>query len=92
MVVNMAEEEKIIMAGEDGSKVVFYVVEQTKFLGSHYLLVAGSPDGDEVFLLKEQEVRAEESVYTFVEDEQELSVVSELFEELLEDTGIEIVE
>lgn len=85
-------EEKIVMTGEDGSELTFYVVEETKFLGSNYLLVTDEADGEEVFLLKETETQEEESVYEFVEDNQELMAVSQLFEELLEDTGIEVVE
>lgn len=86
------ENEKIIMTGEDGSELAFYVMEQTKFLGSNYLLVTDTPDGEEAFLLKEKETQGEDSVYSFVEDEKELFAVSELFEELLEDTGIEVVD
>lgn len=86
------ESEKIIMTGEDGRELAFYVMEQTKFLGSNYLLVTDSPDGEEAFLLKEEHTQGEESVYVFVEDEKELLAVSELFEELLEDTGIEVVD
>ncbi len=86
------ENEKIIMTGEDGSELAFYVMEQTKFLGSNYLLVTDTPDGEEAFLLKEKGTQGEDSVYSFVEDEKELFAVSELFEELLEDTGIEVVD
>jgi hypothetical protein len=86
------EMEKITMTGEDGSSLSFFVLEQTKFLGKNYLLVTETPEEDEVFLLKEVQTQEEEAVYVFVEDEQELSAVSELFEELLEDTGIEIDE
>lgn len=86
------ENEKIIMTGEDGSELAFYVMEQTKFLGSNYLLVTDTPDGEEAFLLKEKETQGEDSVYSFVEDEKELFAVSGLFEELLEDTGIEVVD
>lgn len=86
------ESEKIIMTGEDGSELAFYVIEQTKFLGSNYLLVTDAPDGEEAFLLKEEETQGEDSVYSFVEDEKELFAVSGLFEELLEDTGIEVID
>lgn len=88
----MAEEEKITLVDEDGSDLSFYVLEQTKFLGKEYLLVTETLESDEVFLLKESRSQKEDSVYVFVEDEQELLVVSELFEELLEDTGIKVME
>lgn len=88
----MAEGEKITITGEDGSDLSFYVLEQTKFLGNQYLLVTETPESDEVFLLRECGRETEESVYMFVEDERELLAVSELFEELLEDTGIEVMD
>lgn len=86
------ENETIVMTGEDGSSLTFYVLEETKFLGKDYLLVTDAPDGEEVFLLKEETVQGEDSVYIFVEDEEELLAVSELFEELLEDTEIEVAD
>ena len=49
-----------------------------------------SPESEEVFLLKEAKTETEEVYYVFVEEEKELSTVSELFEELLEDVGIEV--
>lgn len=86
----MTEKEKITMTAEDGSDLSFYILEQTKFLGSNYLLVTEGIDSEEVFLLKEKESQVEESVYVFVEEEEELLAVSELFGELLEDTKIEV--
>ena len=86
----MSDKEMITMTGEDGSELSLHVLEQTKFLGNEYLLVAESPESEEVFLLKEARSETEEIFYTFVEDEKELSAVSELFEELLEDVGIEV--
>lgn len=88
----MAEEEKITLTDEDGSDLSFYVLEQTKFLGNEYFLVTETPESDEVFLLKECISQTEGSTYMFVEDEQELLVVSELFEELLEDIRIKVME
>lgn len=86
----MAEKGKITITAEDGSDLLFYVLEQTKFLGNNYLLVTETMESEEVFLLKEKESQAEESVYVFVEEEEELLAVSELFGELLEDTKIEV--
>ncbi len=86
----MSDKEMITMTGEDGSELSFYVLEQTKFLGNEYLLVTESPESEEVFLLKEAKSETEEVYYVFVEEEKELSTVSELFEELLEDVGIEV--
>lgn len=86
----MEENQTITITGDDGTSLSFYIYEQTKFLGNNYLLVAETPDDEEVFVLKEQETKTEEAVYSFVEDEKELGAVSALFEELLEDVDIKI--
>ena len=86
----MSDKEMITMTGEDGNELSFYVLEQTKFLGNEYLLVTESPESEEVFLLKEAKSEKDEIFYTFVEDEKELSAVSDLFEELMEDVEFEM--
>ena len=71
--------------------VDFYVLEQTRFYGINYLLVtenAGDEDA-EVYILKDlSEESSAEAVYEFVEDEEELDALAEVFGELLEDADI----
>ena len=83
--------EKLTFQTEDGA-VDFYVLEQTRFNGAGYLLVADSADEDaECLILKDCSKDEEaESRYEIVEDETELLAVSKVFEELLEDVSIEM--
>lgn len=84
--------EKIIFTTEDNEEIEFYVIEQTTINGSNYLLVADSIGEEEAdaLLLKEAALKGEEIVYEMIEDEEELRIVSEVFEELLEDFNIEL--
>lgn len=76
---------------DDGKEVCFEVVEQTTLNGVNYLLVAESEEEEaDALILKDTSVEGdEEAVYEIVEDEEELSLIASIFEELLEDTDIE---
>ena len=78
--------------GETGESVDFFVLEQTKVNGKSYILVTDSIEDDAECLILRDTSKAEEadSVYEIVEDEIELSAVSKVFEELLEDVDIEL--
>ena len=78
--------------GETGESVDFFVLEQTKVNGKSYILVTDSMEDDAEGLILRDTSKAEEadSVYEIVEDEIELSAVSKVFEELLEDVDIEL--
>ena len=78
--------------GETGESVDFFVLEQTKVNGKSYILVTDSMEDDAECLILRDTRKAEEadSVYEIVEDEIELSAVSKVFEELLEDVDIEL--
>ena len=91
----MANEEmfqKINFTTEDGEDVVFCVVEQTKLNGINYLLVTEDTDDEEevdAYILKDiSKTEDEEAIYDMVEDEKELELIANIFEELLEDTEI----
>ncbi|MBR1628930.1 MAG: DUF1292 domain-containing protein [Lachnospiraceae bacterium] len=76
---------------ESGEPVFFYVLEQTTLGGERYLLVSDKkPEEDEanafIFCVKGDD--GAELTYEEVEDEQLLSVLSGVFEELLEDVSI----
>ena len=72
-------------------EVDFYVLEQTKVNGVSYILVTDSEEGDaECLILKDTSKEASsDSVYEIVEDDVELTAISKVFEELLEDVEIE---
>lgn len=78
--------------GETGESVDFFVLEQTKVNGKSYILVTDSMEDDAECLILRDTSKAEEadSVYEIVEDEVELSAVSKVFEELLEDVDIKL--
>ena len=76
---------------EEMQEVEFFVLEQTKVNGMSYILVTDSEEGDaECWIMKDvSEDDSLESIYDFVEDDDELYAVSKVFEELLEDIDIE---
>ena len=83
--------EKITFTFEDTNETVdFFVLEQTKLNGATYLLVADNEGDDaECLILKETESGNEQdNLYDIVEDDNELTAVSKVFEELLEDVDI----
>lgn len=83
--------EKITFTFEDTNETVdFFVLEQTKLNGATYLLVADNESNDaECLILKETESGNEQdNLYDIVEDDNELTAVSKVFEELLEDVDI----
>lgn len=72
---------------DDGSEVVFEVLEETKINGVSYLLVVS--DEDEALILREDNSDKDEVVYIPVEEEQELKAISKVFSELLDDVVFE---
>lgn len=83
--------EKITFTFEDTNETVdFFVLEQTKLNGATYLLVVDNESDDaECLILKETESGNEQdNLYDIVEDDNELTAVSKVFEELLEDVDI----
>lgn len=83
--------EKIKFMSEEMQEMEFYVLEQTKLNGVSYILVTDSEEDDaECLILKDTSAEDEaESIYEIVEDDNELSAILKVFEELLEDIEIE---
>ena len=69
----------------------FFVLEQTKVNGVSYILVTDSEEEDaECLILKDtSKETSSDSVYEIVEDDMELTAISKIFQELLEDVEIE---
>lgn len=84
--------QKINFTTEEGEDVVFCVVEQTKLNGINYLLVTEDVEDEEevdAYILKDiSNDEDEEAIYDMVEDEKELELIANIFEELLDDTDI----
>ena len=84
--------EKIkFMSEEMKTEVEFFVLEQTRINGVAYILVTDSEEGDAQCLILRDTSPADDtdSVYEIVDDDNELGVISKVFEELLEDVDIE---
>ena len=69
----------------------FFVLEQTKLNGVSYILVTDSEEDDaECLILKDiSKDTSSDSIYAIVEDDVELTAISKVFEEQLEDIEIE---
>lgn len=85
-------ENSITLTTEDGEKVTFYVLEETKINGEEYLLVTDSKEEDgECYLLRDTSSPEDpEASYEFVEDDFQLDYLSSLFNELMSDLGVAI--
>lgn len=83
----MAKLEKITFHADRGEAVEFYVLEQTRIGGVDYILVTDFEEGDgEALILKDMSGDGEEeSVFSIVSDEEELSAVAEVFQNMLDD-------
>lgn len=83
--------EKITFTSEEMQEEEFYVLEQTRIKGISYILVTDSKEDDaECMILKDMSLdEAGEGIYEVVEDDEELSAIAKVFEELLEDVEIE---
>lgn len=81
------KQDKIILEGDQGEQLEFYAVEQTRIGGRNYLLVAdGTGEDAEAVILRDDSADTdEESVYVFVEDEQEFEAVSGIFQKMLDE-------
>lgn len=90
---------------DGGEPESFYVIDQVTFGGKEYLMVTDVDPSDEemdpgedggiALILKDTASGGEdgaESVYEIVEDDTELSAVSTLFKDTLEEFGIELEE
>ena len=92
----MTKEGSISFLTDDNTEVEFFILEQTTINGRNYLLVTEDPEpaGEEdatVYIMRETAGSDEEMVsYEFVEDEEELRCVGEVFEQLMEDMDIEV--
>ena len=79
------EQDQIVL--ENGEKLVFYVLEQTRIAGRSYLLVTDSKDEEAtaVILRDDSEDTDLESVYVFVEDDAEFEAIAGVFEGMLDE-------
>ncbi len=84
--------EKIEFYLDDGEKVEFFVLEQSRLGGRDYILVTDSLDDEdgEALILKDVSAPEDtEAVYEIVDDDRELDAVYAIFSEMLEEIDLE---
>lgn len=92
----MKKYESIPFLTDDGLKIDFCVIEQTRINGVNYLLVSDDPgesaeEEEETLVYIMKESAEEENgmkTYEMVEDEAELTSVFKIFEQLIEDMDL----
>ncbi len=81
--------EEITFTDDNGEEVVFQVIEQTRLGGVDYLLVSTTNEDeeeDEALILKDISDDTDiEAIYSIVDDDEELTMASGIFNELLDD-------
>ena len=79
--------DEITFITEDNEEVIFQVIEQTRLGGVDYLLVCTTDgDEDEALILKDvSKDNDREAIYNIVDDDMELAMASEIFNQLIDD-------
>lgn len=82
--------EKISFVGEDGDTLEFFVMEKTTLGGVDYMLVTDSEDEEaDAYVLKDLSCTSDETgSYEFVEDDETLKALGQIFQSLLDDIDI----
>ncbi len=84
-------DNKILLFDEEGQEIELYVLEQTTLAGKNYLLAADSlGDDGVVMIMKEVELEDDMVSYEFVEDEEELKIISGIFNELTDEFEVRL--
>lgn len=83
----MAKLEKITFRPDGEEPVEFYVLEQTRIGGANYILVTDVEEGDgDALILKDlSEDGDEEGIFSIVSEDEELSAVAGVFQNMLDD-------
>ena len=83
----MAKLEKITFRPDGEEPVEFYVLEQTRIGGVNYILVTDEEEGDgDALILKDlSEDGDEEGIFSIVSEDEELSAVAGIFQNMLDD-------
>lgn len=81
---------EIIFTSDEGEEVTFQVIETTRLGGVDYLLVSTTHgDEEEALILKDISNNTDlEAVYNIVDDDMEMAMASEIFNELLDDIDL----
>ncbi len=87
-----AQPVKITVTDETGAEVTLFVLEETKINGMYYLLAADAEDGDgECYILKDvSRPEDADAVYELVENDSEAEYVFRIFQELMDESGVDL--
>ena len=83
----------VFFVTEDGENIEFNIIDETKLNGISYILVTDSTEEEsgDCYIMKDISAEDdEEANYIFVEDDNELNAVFEIFEKIM-DEDIEII-
>ena len=83
--------DTVSFLSEDGENIKLSVLEETTINGISYILVTDSFEGEdgECYIMKDiSNGDSEDANYIFVEDENELDSVFEIFEKMMDDIDI----
>ncbi len=87
--------DKIKFTADTGEEVEFFVIEETRVNNINYILVTEDEANDEseeaeAYILKDLSKDSDsEALYEFVDDDNELEAVSQIFAEILDDMDID---
>lgn len=87
------DNNSVFFVTEDGENIEFNIIDETKLNGISYILVTDSPQDEsgDCYIMKDISAEdAEEANYIFVEDDNELNAVFEIFEKMMNE-DIEII-
>ena len=87
------DNNSVFFVTEDGENIEFNIIDETKLNGISYILVTDSPQDEsgDCYIMKDISSEDEEEAnYIFVEDENELNAVFEIFEKMM-DEAIDII-
>ena len=80
-------DNKITITDENGEMIDLYVLEETRFNGMDYILATDADEDEdgECYILKDvSKADDTDAVYQFVDDDDELEYMTEIFTELTE--------
>ncbi|OLR58329.1 hypothetical protein BHF70_01030 [Anaerostipes sp. 494a] len=85
------KDNTILCLDEDGNEIQLLVLEQTTLAGINYLLVADSMEDDGIVLImKEISLEDDYASYEVVDDDEELKIISSIFNELVDDFEVSL--
>lgn len=85
------KDNTILCLDEDVNEIQLLVLEQTTLAGINYLLVADSMEDDGIVLImKEISLEDDYVSYEVVDDDEELKIISSIFNELVDDFEVSL--